>query len=110
METTKQLSKHTPGPWTIQAEPGCCFHEGNHYAITQEGEDQGESWWATIAEIWPTSGDNGEADARLIAAAPDLLTATRKMLALVDNAEWTQAERLACIHGARAAVAKAEQV
>ena len=43
------------------------------------------------------------------AATPKLLEATKKMLALIDNAEWTQAERLACIHGARAAIAEAEK-
>lgn len=65
------MSKHTPGPWTY------CMTDGTNYArITCD----------------QTGGDNlrgycGEANARLIAAAPDLLAALEKCeaLALSDN-------------------------
>ncbi len=47
-------------------------------------------------------------DARELGASNTALReACTSMLELIDNAEWTQAQRLACIHGARAAIEKA---
>lgn len=56
------MSKHTPGPWRFSSHP----HDGNYMRI-HCGSD-------------PREGDNlrgycGEANARLIAAAPELLEA-----------------------------------
>ena len=108
MLQSKQLNKHTPGPWREK--------KYSLRVLAQVRNEDGGFEPFCVADCgqslhlssYLVPGEQG-ANARLIAAAPELLTATRKMLALVDNAEWTQAERLACIHGARAAVAKAEQ-
>jgi hypothetical protein len=71
------MSKHTPGPWEFYQRAG-------------EGEDHkgfrvttgNPRWWA-IATIMPVDGAGveGEANARLIAAAPDLLAALEKVWA-----------------------------
>jgi hypothetical protein len=57
-------ASHTPGPW--RAEP--C---GDGFVITYN--DAG-NWLATV---WEDGDGNEEADARLIAAAPDLLAALK---------------------------------
>jgi len=46
---------------------------------------------------------------RLEVERDELLAVTRSMLAMIDNAEWTQAERKARIYQARVAIAKAEE-
>lgn len=53
------MSKHTPGPWGIDAERHCYF-------VVASGK--------TLAEIFSPEG-NDSFDARLIAAAPELLEA-----------------------------------
>lgn len=70
------MSKHTPGPWEI------------NWYICKEG---GKELWRAPAEIGPISPEHNhwggwllsvdEADARLIAAAPDLLKACAATLA-----------------------------
>jgi hypothetical protein len=66
---------HTPGPWEVD----------RHYWTIQrrlpEGADSGE-----LIEVFGrlTGGENSEANARLIAAAPDMLKALDECLALFD--------------------------
>ena len=98
-------TKHTAGPWMVQDQPHACFHEGNRYAITQSGEDQGESWYQTIAEVWPAEDGSDAADARLIASAPELLEALRDLRATVyEHHPITYSD---LIEQADAAIAKA---
>ncbi|MFN7834823.1 MAG: hypothetical protein ACK5NY_03395 [Burkholderiaceae bacterium] len=86
--------RHTPGPWEID-EPHQVWAEsiGEYVAITAQIEDH-----ETVPQ------DQAEANAKLIAAAPDLLEAL-KLIVLADR--WcptgSKAEVLA-----RAAIAKAE--
>jgi hypothetical protein len=54
-------AKHTPGPWKVRASP-----HGKRYACVQIGRDEAY----TTLELEP-------ADARLIAAAPELLEALK---------------------------------
>lgn len=92
---------HTPGPWEVDSEGGMlpCVVAGDKL-IYQSARGLGIEDNATI-----------EANARLIAAAPDLLEALRATLA-----QWTMAgygecadETCGCIQGqARRAIAKAE--
>ena len=69
------MSKHTPGPWGYAWAGGIAL-------VFQKGE-------ATIASI-PYDDDNEipqvEANARLIAAAPDLLEALQGVLRVADRA------------------------
>ena len=86
------MSKHTPGPWIALRErtAGTFF---NSYAIMQRDE--------IIAHTTTDIGAKTEADARLIAAAPDLLAACE---ALVAGWEHNLTEPMALV---RAAIAKA---
>lgn len=58
------VSKHTPGPWKTIPSP-----HGRKYRCVQFGTDE----TYTSLEMLP-------ADARLVAAAPDLLAALRELL------------------------------
>ena len=67
-------TKHTPGPWVV------CTQDGDHYANTIFAESQlcdglieAKAWDSHVASAG-LDHKNFEANARLIAAAPDLLS------------------------------------
>ena len=74
---------HTPGPWAAKF-----YAPGDCYIITYGG---GDNW---LADVW-TDGEpvKATADARLIAAAPDLLAALEALhachRAFSGNDNWT---------------------
>lgn len=67
---------HTPGPWTVGSEYECCLpveclvsnpgHPGEQYEVAR----------VACFDGFPP-GERGQENARLIAAAPDLLTACK---------------------------------
>ena len=71
--------KHTPGPWIIQNQSD----NGNMYHIESEG-------WGIIHRIEDTSNEPFY-NARLIAAAPEMLALLERM---VDDPELTPEEGL----------------
>jgi hypothetical protein len=87
----------TPGPWEYDAEsmqviaPKCGYHWAQSVAV--------------VAEIGRLDYDEPEANARLIAAAPELLSALNAMLTHMgmDEDEWTKPT----FNQARAAIRKA---
>ena len=87
------MSKHTPGPWRYMA--------GTHSHYDSEGK--------AIARVYGPRGidcSRRDANARLIAAAPDLLEALKGMLSRTDGQaiyNFMEPQREA----ARAAIAKA---
>ena len=92
-------NKHTPGPWTItvyppdddDAEDLCAYIDGNG---------------THVSHCMPPDGANKElrdANARLIAAAPELLEA----LKLIASAENSALDLAYCKGIARAAITKA---
>jgi hypothetical protein len=90
------MSGHTPGPWGhVRAIQG---HHG-HYIETLSG--------STVCDLYFLHGgakhfDNAEFNARLISAAPDLLSSCQEMLNCLDsNRDQGEAKR------ARAAIKKA---
>jgi hypothetical protein len=93
---------YTPGPWfTEDAQPGDLFR----YVMCGEGD--------TLAHLCRTSingNQNAEADARLIAAAPELLAALKVALRdlemISDTGDWGT-ELDPAIFQAREAIAKA---
>jgi len=105
MDTKQQT--HTPGPWVYEwcngaYSDGIVTSQSNSIAIVMGG-NYGE---------WRDAPDNGdaefEANARLIAAAPELLEACKN---LVGHADWVALNfRIDYAHldEARAAIAKAE--
>jgi hypothetical protein len=91
-------TKHTPGPWTVTRHddlPIGNIHHGPH----KPGE-------VSVGAVSMRGNGTDEANARLIAAAPDLLAALSLMVDAYD-AEWPPPCRTARM--ARAAIAKAEE-
>ncbi len=58
------MATHTPGPWKVTLK--------GDVAYRSTYEDQSYGMWVELANVY---GENVEPDARLIAAAPDLLKA-----------------------------------
>ncbi len=94
-----QTTKHTPGPWKID--------ENNELplAVIQDHEEgQG------ICELETVSFDTDEtqANARLIAAAPELLEACKNLVAFLEQIGYVSTGNTPTAN-ARAALAKATQ-
>uniref|UniRef100_A0A6M3LR29 Uncharacterized protein n=1 Tax=viral metagenome TaxID=1070528 RepID=A0A6M3LR29_9ZZZZ len=89
-------SKHTPGPWKRAG-------HGNGKQELSIFRNDGK-------EIACIRGEAQLADARLIAAAPELLYALREIVSQIDQggSGGKVFSRDACIAAARAAIAKAE--
>lgn len=90
------MAKHTPGPWKA----------GSKSVTAPETEDRSP----LDVRIFGGNSDDNRANARLIAAAPDLLLALR--LLHDDIAEYARINNLGgfdnhCMKHARAAIAKA---
>jgi hypothetical protein len=83
------MSKHTPGPWTAEDE-GASVHIAGHDGI-----------W--VAEVY---GIDDNANARLIAAAPDLLQALTEVVETYDSGDNGRTLRWA-VDTCRDAIAKA---
>ena len=103
-----EKSQHTPGPWVVETTSGMNIY------ITQP-QDMPNRTPGFYAEVrrFTSSVDAVKANARLIAAAPDLLEALEKIAVLyekdidADNYEQAaNAYEMRCI--ARAAITKAK--
>lgn len=88
------MSKHTSGPWQWTQ------HFDPTISIYKDGFGQ-------IARLYDSSAGTGKANARLIAAAPDLLEALQGMIEVVSNTEYGEIDRKLAVKDARAAIAKA---
>ena len=96
------MSKHTPGPWLIEA-------QNSHTGAIATVHNTTDVWVEIWSENWIVTGMGPEeqsANARLIAAAPDLLEALKEIIAAADGDGWNQLD--ASFATARAAIAKAE--
>ncbi len=89
------MTTHTPGPWQVT-------HEDPTQVCDSDGEMRGCS---PIAQCTVGTKRERKANARLIAAAPELLDALRKLAKLYDA---MGAPRGACRILADAAIAKAK--
>lgn len=91
-----QTDTHTPGPWAIE--------EGDRETHIVGGE-------AILAYCpdWPCAPQEQEANARLIAAAPDLLEALEKIVAVADSTPFNPVGFVIghIVNDARAAITKA---
>ena len=97
------MNKHTPGPWTAQPVTGNVSFAHRIFADRRE-----------IAMVWhhpgqrpkATTGEQEQADANLLAAAPELLAALRS----IANDTCNHGPGPICPREiARAAIAKAEK-
>jgi hypothetical protein len=93
------MSEHTPGPWSVDTEPGKRSTGGDCYAIITTPSGAAFDFMAAPS-IDPAVH---HANALLIAAAPDMKAALLAVLA-----EREKGARLNCWEQIEAAVAKAE--
>jgi hypothetical protein len=77
------MPEHTPGPWTIDLD----YDRDGHHGINSEAR-----MWKAVAECSANtlgaakvSQDEAEANAHLIAAAPELLEALEEVVAISDR-------------------------
>ncbi|PWC69126.1 hypothetical protein TSH7_01390 [Azospirillum sp. TSH7] len=95
------MQVHTPGPWLVQ-------HEGNGELVVWTRQPHTGAL-ATVHSEDINGEYPAEANARLIASAPDLLSIARRWMAL--NGEWHPtryaAEKARLIDDTRAALRKA---
>jgi hypothetical protein len=95
------MSKHTPGPWaTTEA---VTTREVDGYETTACAVNRADVGQA-IALVYAGFGD-GPANARLIAAAPELLEALKDLFTVAQANGWAEDARYM---RARRAIAKAE--
>lgn len=92
-------TQHTPGPWDVC--PQGRLTPGATVPILAAPDAEGLA--LTVATV-RTIGPEGDADAHLIAAAPDLLAALEDVLCCV---EFPNSQHKAQVQAAREAIAKA---
>lgn len=88
-------AEHTAGPWVVSRKL--------EVGPRSDADDQSFGMVVGVCDVY---GDNAEADARLIAAAPDLLGIVREMLQSVSDGTW-EADRKWFADKARAAISRA---
>ena len=93
------MNKHTPGPWRVVS--GLDWPNGPEERTTVVVALLGEPCHVAVLN---SMSDNPEADARLIAAAPDLLAALKVAVDLAER-HYPDDKRLAPCY---AAIARAE--
>ena len=92
-------TKHTPGPWYV----GSGTYEGrNIYSVASVTDDDGFTYQPIVASAEDDGIKCWDANARLIAAAPDLLEALQNLSGALDAVAYG-----AALAQARTAIAKA---
>jgi len=95
------MSKHTPGPWEYSADWSEYYSAHKHFSL-----DAGDTNIISGCGCCGSPTISSEADARLIAAAPDLLEACNLALNALKDNDWNEADGV--FIALRAAIAKAE--
>lgn len=99
------INKYTPGPWEAK------FGVGAGWSVSKANERPGYTGHAPICSMawfqFPIEGiiteEISEANARLIAAAPELLKSLKEILSMIDSSPTMRS-----IIMAKEAIAKAE--
>ena len=92
-------AKHTPGPWILQGGRSFRTQGGQFYLAYSTLKTTGEPSFKDFVEL--------DANARLIAAAPELLAALHEMLPIVAMRVQGTTDGEPLLKRARAAIAKA---
>ena len=96
------MSKHTPGPWVVgPVDDTVVTHLGADGVRREVAQIDGNY---NEPDLWPVM----EANARLIAAAPDVAEALKACLNYIESTESELGIRLPCGDAGRVALAKAE--
>jgi len=110
-------AKHTPGPWHIAT--GNSHRDFNRWSVRAAKHPCGNGGVFPIANVNYTTLEIGQANARLIAAAPELLGALQRIekriayyASLADGEapnieQWSYTDQSGDVAFARAAIAKA---
>jgi|688.fasta_scaffold591235_3 hypothetical protein len=91
------MAEHTPGPWFVGTKPGVWAGP----VVKADGGNKGVAF-----VVGPPAVD--EANARLIASAPELLAALKRLLPLWEEAIGYEADYMDMANFARAAIETAE--
>ena len=97
------MSKHTPGPWVVSADPLHFYSLTTVIGGKESSQKNGPPQQMIVQVGGFAEWKEAEANARLIAAAPELLEA----LKLIASAENSALDLAYCKGIARAAITKA---
>ena len=90
--------KHTPKPWEVDSKTGDIRHKGTRVGIV----------YGIDADPWDVDEEECRGNARLIAAAPDLLEVCKDLLPGLEALSTLGVENIHLKH-LKAAIAKAEE-
>lgn len=97
------MSKHTPGPWLLRE-----IKDGGIVHLCPVTEDKLSILTVVDQDGYPFGAIYNDADARLIAAAPELLNALRDVIGWVPGASaWHTDAPMKAVERARSVIAKA---
>lgn len=71
------MSKHTPAPWVYDS-----------FALREEIRSESNPLIAVVSSVHCSSPEEMRDNARLIAAAPELLEALQTLVDLIHNDDW----------------------
>ena len=94
--------KHTQGPWRLETD-----YPKGFLILKDEPHPSHDPVW-TVANVNACMGAESKSNARLIAAAPELLAALKAMLSMFRDHEQYDDDSAQVIAEARAAISKAE--
>lgn len=99
--------KSTPGPWEFIGKADSDYYGEGAYLVEERSSDCQYIVAAAIGDVQALAG-RAKQNARLIAAAPDLLKALEGLLrGILLNDQDGLSEHAECVTAARAAIAKA---
>jgi len=96
------MSKHTLGPWHLQDNDGAYVMVRGNPSPGHNGE--------SIAKVWLKDNDFNEANAQLIAAAPDMFKALERIRKAFPSCEGLNTAQSMALGSALNAIAKAEGI
>jgi hypothetical protein len=83
-------AKHAPGPWIYDSHGGCFYVWGKGHAMVADGDTE-EGYITRMRGVGRgATVEEQEANARLIAAAPDLLREAQQALAFLEDLEASE--------------------
>ena len=94
-------TKFTPGPWYVGTGT---YEDRNIYSVASVTDDEGFTYQPIVASAEDDGIKCWDANARLIAAAPELLEALKWMVLRTEEGGYLDGK---CLEEARAAIARA---
>lgn len=101
------MNKHTPGPWVVRKRETYPGHVHEGFFKIDGFTAKGEQEYRVASVIDGNDSPQNESNARLIAAAPDLLEALQDVVNSVARCTSGDVCQMSDFSSARAAIAKA---